>query len=182
MLKKTTFTIPIIALAIFLFASISQAMGPGPHPGEMSMPPMGEMKMPCMGGDGIMPFADDLNLTDDQLAKIRDIRVEKRKKSVDLNADLEKAKIEMRELWDNGIPNQKAVDKKIDQISSIKAKIRKIAVASRIDELKVLTSEQLDKLNELKLKRFFFRGKGKMMGREHRMMMQRAKTSAKASF
>ena len=95
-------------------------------------------------------MAEALNLSDEQLEKMKAIRTDTKRKMIDLKAELEKAELDMQVLWDKGVPSQNKVDKQIDQISALKAKMAKTKAATRISMLSMLTSEQLAEHDKLK--------------------------------
>ncbi|PJA26619.1 MAG: hypothetical protein CO189_09815 [candidate division Zixibacteria bacterium CG_4_9_14_3_um_filter_46_8] len=110
------------------------------------------------GGPDIARFADELNLTNDQLQKIEDIKADTHRKLIDGKAELEKAEMDMRDLWEKGIPTEKQVNAQIDRISTIKIGMEKIKASKRIEMLKTLTDSQLADLHKLKMKMHMRRG------------------------
>ena len=144
MIKKSC--IILFALSAFLFLGNAVA----------------EARKECGGGPGhpppIMRFAEELNLTENQISQIKDISIDTRKKGIDIRASIEKARIDMRELWEKGVPSEKEIDNQIDKISALKVQQAKLMAAARIKEMKVLTEDQLNSLKKLKMKARPFQG------------------------
>ncbi|MCP4633994.1 MAG: Spy/CpxP family protein refolding chaperone [candidate division Zixibacteria bacterium] len=139
-MKKTIITSTAL-IAILLFLSVPASFADGHHGGKR--------------GPNFCRLIDELKLTDEQLAQVKDIRVAKVKQLIDVKAELKKEMMEKRELWTDGIPSEKDVNKQISKISKIREDIAKIKAASKIKEMSVLTQEQLSELKKIKTKRFF---------------------------
>lgn len=151
MLKKSLVFLLVLGLAVLLTSPGAEARK-GPRHGH---------------GPDIIKHAGELNLTDDQLSRVKDIRFDTKKKLIDFQADLKKARLEQHELWDNGIPTEKQLNKHIDKVSTLTIKIRKIRAASRIQEMKVLTEEQLSEFKKIKVNKSLFLKRHKGFGKSH---------------
>ena len=86
--------------------------------------------------------ADDLELTDQQIEQIRQNSLAERKEMIQLRADLQTAKLEMRELMIADKLDKARVLKKNDEISDLKAKMAKKRLEARLNRLSILTDEQ----------------------------------------
>jgi Spy/CpxP family protein refolding chaperone len=140
MLKKT-FALSLV-LTITLFWGLAHAGprqfgGPG---GEH----WGMMSPEC---------AKAVGLEEAQMDKIKSINLAAEKEVIKLRADLRIAELELREMMTSDTPDKSKVNKKIDEMSVLRAKIRKIEAGSRIDVQSVLTSEQRQLLKEWRMKR-----------------------------
>ncbi|MBD3232939.1 MAG: hypothetical protein GF315_04370 [candidate division Zixibacteria bacterium] len=181
MLKKLTLTITALVILTFAFANLGYAQqgrmmnadcdGPGMmhnrggH-GCCDGPGFGHGSGHGDGfGPGICMFADELELSDQQKDDIHNIRIATHKKLVDYKADLEKAKIEMKELWYDGVPSENQVNKLIDRISDIKTEMKKLQVSAKIKTMNVLTEDQRDELREMRMEK-------KACGKHHRGCMK----------
>lgn len=177
MVKKLTLTITALVLITFAYANLGYT-----QPGRM-------MKADCDGpgmmhgrggagccdgpgfgrghghgegfGPGICMFADELELSDQQKDDIHSIRVDTHKRLVDYKADLEKSKIEMKELWYDGTPSESQVNKLIDRISDIKTEMKKVQASAKIKTMSVLSEDQQKELREMRMER-------KCSGKHHR--------------
>jgi Spy/CpxP family protein refolding chaperone len=84
----------------------------------------------------------DLKLTDDQKKSIENLRFEMRKKSVDQQAHLKTARLELAEMFKADQPNQSAIQKKIGDISQLQSQQRLLFVDHWFAVNKLLTPEQ----------------------------------------
>jgi hypothetical protein len=66
----------------------------------------------------------------------------------------------MRALWDEGVPSENEINRQIDKVSELKAQKAKIKASSRVKTMKVLTSDQLDKFDKIKVKANLYGKKG----------------------
>ncbi len=90
-----------------------------------------------------------LGLTDDQLEKLHDIKVNFKKSFIMDKAKLEVAKIELEEQLDGDQVDMKAVKKKAKEISGLKETLLLAKVRTRVDAKKILNEEQRKKAKKL---------------------------------
>lgn len=109
----------------------------------------------------LLQKADELQLTDDQIEKIRANSFSHQKEMIQLKADLQRAKLEQRELMLANKIDKKGVLKKAETISAIKAQMAQKKLAGRIDRLNMLTDKQHAKVRRNMMLRG---GKGKGPG------------------
>jgi len=93
---------------------------------------------------------EELGLTDAQVEKLKSMKLERGKRAIKEKANLKTLELELRDLMSKDEIDVKAVDRKIDQIASQRAKIHKAQVHAMLDAKKVLTPEQKKKLKESK--------------------------------
>jgi len=117
-----------------------------------------------------MGFAEKLDLTADQIKKMKDLHVDARKKTIPLTADLKLARLELREMIRDGA-SETAVDSKIDQISSIRSEIQKVRTRVHLSVVNMLTAEQKEKLETMPFGCGFGHGPGKHGSRGHGFRM-----------
>lgn len=164
MLKKT-FALGLV-LTITLFWGLAHA-GPR-HFGGPGGEHWGVMSPEC---------AKEIGLEEAQVDRIKSIRLSSQKEIIKLRAEVRIAQLELKEMMTSDNPDKSRINKKIDETSALRAKIRKIQAGSRIDVQSVLTSEQRQLLKEWRMKRGKeqFRGyrrfedqggRGSFMGRE----------------
>jgi Spy/CpxP family protein refolding chaperone len=108
----------------------------------------------------------ELGLSDEQVSKLKDMRMKREKQAIQDRAELDIMELELRDLMSEDEIDLKAVDGKIDKISALKGKIRKDGIHAMVDAKKVLTAEQRKKLREMK-------GRGMGMGTGMGMMNKR---------
>lgn len=85
---------------------------------------------------------EKLNLTDDQENKISGLRTKHQKKMADLKAELEKAKIDIRDLRDNSDLTRTEMILAVESINTIKNTMALERANHKIDVYELLTNEQ----------------------------------------
>lgn len=94
-------------------------------------------------------YQDELNVTDEQLDQIKELKIALKKDLIRKGADLNIIKVDIRSLLHEDEVNINAVNKLIDQKYEIKkAKMKKV-VQSYAQLKKILTKEQIEKLKEI---------------------------------
>lgn len=94
-------------------------------------------------------YQDELNVTDEQLDQIKELKIALKKDFIRKGADLNIIKVDIRSLLHEDEVNINAVNKLIDQKYEIKkAKMKKV-VQSYAQLKKILTKEQIEKLKEI---------------------------------
>ncbi|KPL02839.1 MAG: hypothetical protein AMJ90_04630 [candidate division Zixibacteria bacterium SM23_73_2] len=120
------------------------------------------------------PFkADKLELTYQQKEKMRDLRTDSQKERIKLKADLKIARLELKDLMREEKPVRREIYRKIEEMGDLKVKLQKSRVDQRLAMKEILTPEQLDKLQDLKRKRFFHKGMEGRKKMEHRGLRKR---------
>jgi Spy/CpxP family protein refolding chaperone len=129
-MKPTKIMIPV-ALVITLFLAVTVYAGPGRWGGGMGMGPFG-----AVWGD----------LTKDQQKQVESLRLDLLKKMQPLQAQMSQKRIEMMELASKDNPDEKAIEKKRQEIWSLQDTMRseRRAMSSKFRSL--LTPEQRQKL------------------------------------
>lgn len=140
MLKKT-FALSLV-LTITLFWGLAHA-GPR-HFGGPGGEHWGVMSPEC---------AKEIGLEEAQVDRIKSIRLSSQKEIIELRAEVRIAQLELNEMMSSDNPDKSRVNKKIDETSALRAKIRKIEAGTRIDVQSVLTNEQRQLLKEWRMKR-----------------------------
>jgi Spy/CpxP family protein refolding chaperone len=103
--KKTTYLLAIAAIGTLVLAfSLAYAQPPGRGP---------------------MKGAEELNLTDDQMENIREIRYNFQKTEIGLRADLKTSRLELRHLMMQKQPDRKEVSKLVDRIADTQKQLLK---------------------------------------------------------
>jgi Spy/CpxP family protein refolding chaperone len=90
----------------------------------------------------------ELNLTEQQQSRLREMGVEQQKKAIRLRADIQTKEIELHELLRAANPDRAAINAKIDEIGVLKAQTEKDSVAQRLAFEQLLTQEQKQKLRQ----------------------------------
>lgn len=168
-MKKTLVLTLILALAAFSVAMAQPGTGRGqancdgngPHFGNRGPGGGHGFKHPGKDGRGfgqnqgmpgvrfLLRFADELELTDDQVDKLETMQTEFALERVDLDAKIEKAQIEFRSLMRDEAP-QTEVNAAIDNVTSLRAEKQKMHYSHFLAAKNLLTGEQVDKIKDLK--------------------------------
>ncbi len=109
---------------------------------------------------------EKLNLTDQQQDAVEQLRIEHQRRMIDLKADLQKAKLDLKELKQNGNYTRDDFIAKVKAISEAKNNIALEMANHKMDIYELLTDEQKEIFNDLPM------GSGckKMMMKKHKMM------------
>ncbi len=91
-----------------------------------------------------------LNLTEEQKSKLKELRESCRTESSQLHKDLREAKTELRKLMEEKDVNESVVNQKVNQINSIQADLLKKRIKLNLENRKVYTAEQWEKLKNIK--------------------------------
>lgn len=89
-----------------------------------------------------MVMDDDLQLSKEQRAQITEIRSAKQKQTIDLRADLDKLRLDLREQMRADKPNRKAIDATLAEMNVKRAAIQQIHVDQHLKVRAILTPEQ----------------------------------------
>ena len=82
------------------------------------------------------------NLTDEQIERMQEIRTESEKILLPMERSLRTREAELDELLIAEKPDLKSIERKIEEIEALRAKIRKERIASRLETRSLLTDEQ----------------------------------------
>lgn len=102
-----------------------------------------QMKRPGRGQQAPQKMMQELNLTDEQADKMKELRLDHESDMIDLQASLKKQKLEMRKLMGEDQPNKKKIYTQIEKINDVDVKIQKEKVDHRLAVRSILTEEQL---------------------------------------
>lgn len=119
-----------------------------------------------VGGEMMQKVQDDLNLTKEQRDKIKKIHSDLQKLIIPIKSQIELKRIDLKEMIEADNPNKDQIAAKVKEIESLKTQIKINRINARIDTRNLLTKEQRDKLDQMRMpfmgKSF---GKDKMMKR-----------------
>ncbi|MCH9024248.1 MAG: hypothetical protein IH931_02860 [candidate division Zixibacteria bacterium] len=115
----------------------------------------------------------DLALTAEQKSELKILRYEFKKTQIDQQAELKKAKLELRYLKRDGAGSKEAVLGAIDDLARAKAELEKLKYLQRQSIRSVFTEKQLIELKELKSKRSHEMRIMKRQGIRHNKMNRR---------
>jgi len=106
-----------------------------------------------MGIHRLLAVGDEINLTDDQQAKLEQMMIEFKLQSIDLKADIEKAQVKLRVLKRDDAA-EADVMRAIDDMARMKAEMHKMQYKHHQQAKAVLTDNQTDQLKQLRKERF----------------------------
>ena len=111
-----------------------------------------------MGGHGMGPgfgrLQEELGLTEEQRAKLRQQFLESRKAAVRTQADLTIKQMELHELMEGDNPDRAQIDRKLREIADLRYAMQKSHVDGRLAFQQVLTPEQRAKLRQFRERGF----------------------------
>lgn len=119
-----------------------EALGAGMHRGYLSGRPMIHRAMPMLRAR-----LAQLDLSDTQRQKLRDIREAQVRRGIQRRADMQLARMDLHRLLRAEPPNPSAVNAQIDRMARMHADAMKARFEARMQARAVLTPEQLKKLH-----------------------------------
>lgn len=117
---------------------------------------------PSWAVGGCFGLVEALDLTDDQLAKLKEIEKTTYEKTKEIRSKLQDLLFEIGQLRLAKNPDKAAIEAKMDQVMKLRKQLYEIQ-EDRWQKVKsILTKEQLEKLNRLRWGRRSGRGPGRM--------------------
>ncbi|MEE9553110.1 MAG: Spy/CpxP family protein refolding chaperone [candidate division Zixibacteria bacterium] len=107
---------------------------------------------------GMMMAADELELTDQQIERLEDLRYQHQKEMIGRQAAVKEAKLELRELMRKTDVSEKGALAKQERVLKAKAEVARAKLKHKLAARKLLTEEQFEKWKKMK------RGKGHRRG------------------
>lgn len=143
----------ISVMLIFLFSSMAFA--------QMEEPLLPEKKT-VLKARGHQRFLERviskrLDLTEEQKDKLKELNDNWGKEREGIIKDLREARKELHELMKEKNPNERDVNRKVEQINSIKSELFKKETGINLERRKIFTDEQWEKIQ--KSRKFLARGK-----------------------
>jgi len=135
-------------------------MGPNSPIGPMGpgMPPQGPPPQDIQ--QALIHLAKILNLSEEQIKKIKSIFFEAQKEEIKKGAEVQIAELELRDYVENNDPlNLKEVENKVKKLTNLKGEMLLIKIKAFEDAKNVLTKEQREKFKKILAQRHL---KGKM--------------------
>ena len=124
-------------------------------------------------GDHFKMMKEKLNLTDTQSEAVEKLHFSHKREMIDLKADLDRRKLDMKELMSSGNYTRDEYLIKVKAISDAKEKMALAKANHRMDVYDLLTDEQKVIFNEMKCCMENNRGMGRMGFRNMRNMRDR---------
>jgi len=102
------------------------------------------------GNEFFLGMKDELELSDEQVAKLRALKSETEKQAIRNKADLEILQIDLHDLLSQNKVDVKAVDARVEKMGELQTKMHKAHIHAKLDAQKILTTEQQKKHQEMK--------------------------------
>ncbi len=106
-------------------------------------------------------FRSEVNLTDDQVTRLREIVTNTEKSNIQTRAQMQVDGIDLRQLLQADKPDPDAVMKKVQQISELRGQMMKNNVQALLEAKTVLSPGQQERVRQFMGKRFGERGWGR---------------------
>jgi Spy/CpxP family protein refolding chaperone len=117
------------------------------------------------GLERLLMNAKEIGLSDAQVGKLKELEFAAEKERIDLDASLEKAHLELRELMSNSNPDENKIGQQVKKIGERRTNMMLAAVEKMLKVRRILTDEQKQKMKEHMNSRFKERGRDFRNGR-----------------
>ena len=158
-------TLSAIALAASIAVAQSVTTGQGTQQGTRTRGAWGEHKGHGWGGMRRGEFFGQLNLTEDQKTKIKQIRESFAERNKPLREQLHAKRQELRQANEGGTFNETLATQKLTEMASLEAKLMGERYKLHQETLSVLTAEQKAQLEQSKAQ--FKARRGEMRNRDN---------------
>jgi Spy/CpxP family protein refolding chaperone len=115
----------------------------------------------CAGTHGKFDFAKKLNLSKSQLEKMKDLHSRFQNETRDLRYDLKIKRIEMRKLFTDPKTDDATLLAKQKELSNLRQQLSDKKAQMKIEWRKILTPEQITKLDRMPTHRWGAKGRGR---------------------
>ena len=115
-------------------------MGPGPQPDEHKL---------GLGTEGVLNFSKELGLTDEQIAKLKEIREKSKKEVFNLRNEIKTSIWDIQDELKKSNADKNKINNLVDKVSDNQKKLMKIRIEQFFEVKKILTEEQFKKLSKL---------------------------------
>ena len=92
----------------------------------------------------------DAGCSDQQIRRIEILKNETERKTLDIRHEMEKARMDMKQMMQADNPDRVAIFKQLDKIAAVQLRLNKACVGLILDVRKEVTPEQWEKLQLLK--------------------------------
>lgn len=128
-----------------------------PHPGvspahpDIKPPDRDRRHRRTRGGiaaDRLLRQSRKLGLSNDQIARLKDLAYETRKKMIDLRAGLQKEQLELRHLMQSGTEDMRRIRRQLDLVATKRADVQEARIAHWIASKNVLNKDQRELIKQ----------------------------------
>lgn len=103
----------------------------------------------CHARHNVLRHQEEIGLKEEQVSKIKSLKTEKKKRAIRLQADIDVAEIELRELLHIEGVSMESVESKVREIEAKSADIRIDRYRTRIEVMSILTPEQRKQVKKI---------------------------------
>jgi len=171
--------IVVSLVAVLALPMAALAFHPGQGDGHHGFGKMAGMQRGPCGMWQNQKMVNALELTDDQVVKLRDADFAMRARAIDLGAEKERLELKLQQAFTASELDEAAVMGLARQLADVKAKQTMARVETRLAAHKILTADQLKKMQALRQDRFEKRHMGKK-GCDAQARMKKTKQMSKA--
>jgi len=137
--KRYKVLLGVIA-ALLLLGSVVAAFAWGPRWNSRPLPSVYE-SVPCY------PGAVDLNLSEDQIEQLQDLRLEHQKEMLEMRNTLQTKRLELQTQLLSEKPDRVKINSLVEEMGELWTDMQKKAIDYQIRMREILTPEQWDKLH-----------------------------------
>lgn len=130
--------LPIILASLFGIA--------GPHGGGPGREMMGGIIGRLLSPQAI----EKLELTDEQVDKLEDLRSSLEKEALEIKQEIERAQLELKQLMREDEPSESKIKAKVREIGSLRTDLQLLHVDAFFKARSILTDEQIEKIKSLR--------------------------------
>lgn len=157
---KKVFGLAVLCLAFAFTAFAMPGGGPEGGPGMGAGGPHAGM-----GPDIIAQAMDELDLSKEQVAKLREMQSKSKREMIPIHAEMQVASLDIQDELAKDKPDQAKIDAAIDRLNDSAKKMMKFKIGNMLEAKKILTKEQFDKLLASMYKKGIGKGKKGMFGK-----------------
>lgn len=106
-----------------------------------------------LGVQRLLRNADDIGLTETQIAKLEEMTLRFQTEKIDLKADMDKAELELRALMRDENARETEVFAAIDLVTGFRGDLQKMRYQHHKEVQSVLTAEQIEKIKSVRKER-----------------------------
>jgi Spy/CpxP family protein refolding chaperone len=101
-----------------------------------------------LAADRMLRRASAMELTDEQVDQLKKLSFDAKSKLIDLESELDKARLEMHQQMDTDADNLAAMKKQLESVAKIRLSIQELKLENWIDARNVLTDAQKQKVKD----------------------------------
>lgn len=148
---------PYLAIAVILGFTAQAFSQPAPkscarerHHQRMNRPMQRRFERGRKAFGFFLGLREKLGLTDDQVDKLKSIKLEHEKAAIKTEAELKLKRLELTELMQVEEPDESAIKAKVEEIGELKTQLAMNKIEGGLEARKVLTEKQRKQLKELR--------------------------------